>query len=176
MKKLLLISLVAPMLFCSCSREVVVQKIINDSLQSVKKSQDFDRADLKQYKVQDAIIDPFFRNYGKDVYSLHFTALSRNIKLKTVKIISYELIIGEGEDKISLAKHVDTRMIFKPYRDEKTWGAGVLFAGITLFDKTQLEVDRSSKIKLILEVEIESSDAIEKKTIEYEMKYDEDRY
>ncbi|MCK5242554.1 hypothetical protein KAR34_08890 [bacterium] len=177
MKKMILILVAAPLLLCSCSNEeIIIQKIVNDSLESVKKSQDFNREEIDKYRVGDAIIKPFFRNHDKDVYSFHFTALSKNQKLKSAKIISYKLIIDEGEDEVSLAKQVDTRLIFKPHRDDTAWGKGVMFVGIKLFDKTQLIVDENSKIKLILEVEIEGAEESVERILEYDLRYDEDKY
>jgi hypothetical protein len=177
MKKIMSIVFVVFLFLGACSNEkVIIQKIINDSLELVEKSEDFDRKEVREYKVGDALINPFFRNHDKDIYSLYFTAMSKNQKIKSTKIIAYELIIGEGENKVSLAKQLDARISFEPHFDDADWGPGVMFAGMELFDKTKLSVDDNSKIKLILEVEVESSRGTEKKIIEYDMRYEEEKH
>ena len=177
MKKIIIISMVAQILMCSCSLETkVVKSIVHKETKKFIENQNFNNKKLLEYKVNDVIVVPFFRTGDeKDTFMLLLSAYSNDPEAKKITVVDYELKTEENGKGNTISDDLSKTIKFEPHWDEY-WGKNVLFAGADLFLNEKLAVNENTNIELIIKVEVGSAKKKETKVLRYKFEYSEDEY
>lgn len=139
------------------------------------KKKNFSDLILFPYKVNNAIVSPFFRGLeDKDHNSLDFrcTIYADNDKYKTATIHSYHVNYYDGQKWIILQKEINKEEVFKRYFDN----TNIYCANFILFKNEKMSIQKTNLVKVMLDITVQKEDNPERKKINYDMIYEKVKY
>ncbi len=177
MSKAWLIILMMPLILTACSFKVSTeQNLVNDDIQHFAEKRKFDDDKILRYKVNEAVICPIFRNRKDDQYSLNISAYSKDPDVISVTIVSCDLEVQNKELENVFSAQINEKIKFKPEQDKAYWGKGVFFATKKMFENKHIKLNKNMNITLRVAVEVESKKGKKTKKLNYDFRYDEDKY
>ncbi|MCD4812605.1 hypothetical protein K8S19_02805 [bacterium] len=141
--------------------------IINENLELFTQQRDFKSKIIKNYKIDDTVVCPFFRHEKDNVFSVFCSVYNNGETEREITIESLEL----EHEGIRNIRHINEKKKLIKEKDQY-WGENVYFAGFVLTRNEEIAINSKNTITVILNVSVDDGGKLQQKKIKYDFEFE----